>query len=348
MDILLLGFGAVGRAFCELLEERSSSLRKVLPKGEEIRVVGIGTRTRGCLYKSNGLPLSAVLDWESKTGKLFGLEGVSCPNDSESLVEQGDYDLLVECTTSSLYSSAPIARAIKKALDRGKAVVTCNSTMVYRHYFELKELAECKGGAFLFDSAVVAGTPIFSYVRHFLPAVKVSACYGVLNGTANYVLEMMEDGATLDEAVMEAVRKGFAEKDPLLDIEGTDSAIKASIIAQALMDAPFQALDDMIIEGIRNVTPDMLRKAKKEGGRVKLVANIRRGSSSVEISVKPEIIPSENPVSKLRGASKGVIITTDLAGEVYLASDGFGPRQMAYGLLRDSIEAGSQKMGPCN
>jgi len=344
MNILLLGFGAVGRAFCELLVERSSSLHEVLPRGEKIKVVGIGTRTRGCLYRDGGLPLRAVLDWEAKTGKLFGLNGVSCPKDSESLVEQGDYDLLVECTTSSLHSSAPIARVIQKAFDRGKAVVTCNSTMVYRHYSELKGLAESNGGAFFFDSAVVAGTPIFSYARRFLPAVKVNACYGVLNGTANYVLEMMEDGSTLDEAVMEAVRKGFAEKDPLLDIEGTDSAIKASIIAQALMDAPFQTLDDMLIEGIRNVTPDMFRKARKEGGRVKLVANIQRRPSSVEISVKPEIVPSENPVSKLRGASKGVIITTDFAGEVYLASDGFGPRQMAYGLLRDSIEAGMRKM----
>ena len=345
MNVLLLGFGSVGSAFCNLLKEQEFPLKELLPAGVEVKVVGIGTKTRGCLFSRDGLPLKQILDFESKTGKLIGMDSLyAYPYDSESLVSEGDYDLLVECTTSSMSSRGGVARLIKIALDRGKTVVTCNSAVVYNHYFELKELSEQKGASFIFDSAVIAGVPLFSFMKHCLPCAKVVSCYGVINGTSNYVLEMMEEGSTLDEAIMEAVRKGCAEKDPLLDIEGTDSAVKASIIAQVLMGASFHALEEISIEGIRNVTPEMFRKAKKEGARVKLVAKIQKVLGSVQISVRPEVVPSDNPVSRLRGASKGVIMATDIAGEVYLASDGFGPRQVGYGLLRDVLEYISGKI----
>ncbi|MFP4482520.1 MAG: homoserine dehydrogenase [Thermovirgaceae bacterium] len=343
MRILLLGFGNVGKAFCELFAERRPWLRSRF--GIEGEIVGIGTRTRGCLYDPSGLSLEDVLRYEASTGHLdSGMDRKSFRS-AKDLLELADYDMLVECTTTNIAQPKAAFEFMRTAIDRGAAVVTSNKGPLFLSYRQLEELARKRGVPFLFEATVLAGTPFFSFVRHCLQGTRILSCEGVVNGTCNYILDLMAQGSSFDEALLDARRKGYAEPEPFFDVEGTDSAVKAAIIAQVLMGAPPVSLEDVHVEGIRSVSGAMIRKARRSGGNVRLVARVEAAGKEARITVKPEVLPGSHPLSNVNGAANGVLFVTDALGDVFVAGGGTGPKQTAFALYRDVVEAAAD--GDC-
>lgn len=338
MRILLLGFGNVGRAFCELFADRRSWLQSKF--GIQAEIVGIGTRTRGCLYDPEGLPLEDVLRHEAATGRLEDGSESGSFHSAQDLLERSDYDLLVECTTTNIAQPKTAFQFMKTAMDRGAAVVTSNKGPLFLSYRELEELAQSRRVPFLFEATVLAGTPFFSFVRYCLQGVRIISCEGVVNGTCNYILDLMARGSSFDEALLDARRKGYAEPEPFFDVEGTDSAVKAAIIAQVLMGSPPVSLENVHVEGIRNVSGAMIRKARRSEGNVRLVARIKADEGGMQITVKPEVLPGTHPLSNVNGAANGMLFVTDTLGDVFVAGGGTGPKQTAYSLFRDVVEAG--------
>lgn len=346
LRILLLGFGNVGRAFCEIVEEKTPLLKERF--GVECRFVGIATRSRGCVTDPGGIDIGSLLKRESSTGRLCSVPPrgrQNAPSAAEMVLEM-DYDLLVVCTSTTIEIPEEPKTFIHGGLERGKDVITSNKGPLFLGYRDIHDLAAARGAHFLFEAAVMGGTPFFSFARHCLTGSEILSCEGVMNTTSNFILDLMVAGASFDDALLDARRKGYAEADPTFDIEGWDSAVKASIIAQVLMDAPPIPLESMNVQGINQVKTRLLLEAAHSGGAVRLLSRVDREKDGVAITVKPEVLSGSNPLSQVHGATNGVLFLTDTLGEIFVAGGGIGPRHTAYSMLRDLIEvAGSRKAG---
>lgn len=339
--ILLLGFGNVGRAFCELVQSKSGVLKDSY--GIECRFVGIATRTRGCVADPAGIDVQYLLEKESSTGRIdSGVHGAAVLSAAD-MVSGMDYDILLVCTSTTIKSPEVPTAYIKGALDRGIDVVTSNKGPLFLGFGELRDLAKKNKAHFMFEAAVMGGTPLFSFAGHCLKGSRILSCEGVMNTTSNYILDLMVNGSSFDDALLDARRKGFAEADPTYDIEGWDSAVKASIIAQALMGAPPVPLNSIEVQGITQVNIGDLLEASRSGGAVRLISRIESDGDSVSISVRPEVLPAANPLSRVHGATNGVLFLTDTLGEVFVAGGGIGPRHTAYSLLRDLMETAESR-----
>ena len=164
-------------------------------------------------------------------------------------VPDEDIDVLVE-----LIGGVETARElILKALNAGKHVVTANKAVIYEHGEELIEVAITNNVKILFESAVCAGTPIVKMLSNDLGANKISKVAGMLNGTTNFILSNMEEGANYENVLQEAQEKGYAEPDPSLDVNGTDAAHKIGILASLAFNSGLPA-STFHIEGIEDIT----------------------------------------------------------------------------------------------
>ena len=329
MRVLLLGFGKVGGAFCELLRQLD----------DEFTLVGVATRTHGCLFNQEGLSHESISRFRrarTSTGGSGDLSQARTWHTME-LIDSASFDVLVESTHSNLRTGEPAMTFLRAGLDKGAHVITSNKGPLLKAFDELNRVAARKGRAFLYESTVLAGTPLFSLVREGLPLGPIDGFEGALNGTTNYILDLMEKGSSFDEALRDAQRRGFTESDPLLDVEGWDSAAKGIVVARTLMGAGPVNLDELSFEGIRQVTSQMLEEGRRAGGRVRLISRILPGSEGPEIVVRPEILPVGHPLCSLAGVQCGAVILTRHLGEVTVMGPGTGPVHTAYGLVRDLL-----------
>jgi homoserine dehydrogenase len=333
--VVLPGFGNVGRNFCRLLEKRDS----LDALGRKILLVGVATRERGSLWSDDGIPLGKLLEAERQTRRVDALSLPGCKKGipAMDMIRDGNYDILAECTAGNLKAMEfePGFSHIKTALERRKPVVTTNKATVALKFGEIDTLSRAVEVPWHFDGTVVVGAPFLDYARTCLVDAEIRAFEGTLSSTCNYVLDSLTEGASLDQALMDAQRSGMAESDPRLDIEGWDTAAKLMIVAQALMDLPCPDLGSFPVKGIRGLTRAMLSEARQKGGKIRLVARVSRSSEGAELSVGPEVLPSTHPLSLLFGPTNGAVILTESLGEICLSGTGNSPRQAAFALLQD-------------
>lgn len=336
VNILLIGFGNVGRSLAVLFDSKRTMLKRDF--GIELSIVGVGTRSKGAVFKKEGFDIRELLRSDTFFGRFDSISGDSFDSTSvETLISETEYDIMVETTPYRLENGDPATSFIKTALERGKDVVTSNKGPLFYNFWEIMELARSHGARCLFEGTVMSGTPLFSFAHECLRGCKILGFEGILNGTSNYILGLMAKGAGFDDALFEAKRRGYAEQDASLDIEGWDSAVKASIIAQALMDAPFIPFSDMDISGIRLIKPKMFDEARRYGGSLKLVATIEMKKGCHAISVRPVVLPPNHPLHSLSGVTNGALFITDNIGEVCVTGAGAGASQTAYALFRDIV-----------
>ena len=217
----------------------------------------------------------------------------------------------------------------------GAHVVTANKGPAAFAYHELAAQADRAGRAFLFESAVMDGVPVFSLVADTLPAVRVRAFRGVVNTTCGYILAAMERGESFADALREMQAQGIAEADPSLDVDGWDAAAKAAVLANAWLDARITP-HDVIRAGIRNL--DRRRAARGGRGRPAAAARRRRAGATgdrVEVHARPVALPDDDPLAAVSGLENALYLTTDLLGEVGIVQRDGGLTQTAYGLLAD-------------
>ena len=189
-------------------------------------------------------------------------------------------DVLFEATSLNVKDGQPAVDHIRAALEHGAHAITANKGPIVHAYRELRDLAAKQGKRFLFESTVMDGVPIFSFFDQ-LPAIHLQGFHGILNSTTNVILSEMEQGLTFDEALKKAQTLGIAETDATHDIDGWDAAVKTAALITVLMDVPVR-LEDIAREGIRDLTPQALRNARRDGWPFKLVcrAQARRRRES--------------------------------------------------------------------
>lgn len=156
-----------------------------------------------------------------------------------SLVTSDARRVLVDATTPRY--SGPLAEAwigkLESTLAGGTSVVTCNKAPLALAWNRLVRAAD-RGGAVLAMSATVGGgTPVLAFLRRLHASHGIVRVEASLSGTLSFVLDRVAKGETLDAAVRQAQRAGFAEPDPTLDLDGTDAYAKAVILHNRLFPA---------------------------------------------------------------------------------------------------------------
>jgi homoserine dehydrogenase len=250
-------------------------------------------------------------------------------------------DVLFEATSLNVADGQPAVDHIRAALDHGAHAITANKGPIVYAHRELRDLAAARGKRFLFESTVMDGVPIFSLFDE-MPAIHLQGFHGILNSTTNVILGEMEQGLSFDEALKKAQALGVAETDATHDIDGWDAAVKTAALITVLMDVPIR-LDQIARDGIRDLTPQALRTAKRDGWAFKLVCRARRTGSGVEASVGPEKVQSTQPMARIDGTSSYVYFETDIFPGLAVTEENPGLYATAYGLLADFVRAAAAR-----
>ena len=211
---------------------------------------------------------------------------------------------------------------VKKALLKGKAVVTANKALLAYHRYELQELAG--DIPFEFEAAVAGGIPIINALRDGLSANHIKSIQGIMNGTCNYMLtRMINDGVSYDEILKEAQDLGYAEADPTFDVGGYDAAHKLLILGSIAYGIDIKP-EDILIEGIDNITKADIDFAKEFEYSIKLLGIAKKVGSEIQLRVHPVLIPDDKMIAKVDGVMNGISVVGDKVGETMFYGAGAG------------------------
>ena len=225
---------------------------------------------------------------------------------------------------------------VKRALESGKAVVTANKALLAYHRYELQELAG--NIPFEFEASVAGGIPIITALRDGLSANHIESMMGIMNGTCNYMMtEMTNNGVSYDAILKEAQDLGYAEADPSFDVGGYDAAHKLLILASIAYGLDAKP-EDILIEGIENVSSEDIAFAKEFGYAIKLLAIAKKDNNEVELRVHAALIKKEAMIAKIDGVMNGVSVVGDKVGETLYYGAGAGGDATASAVVANIID----------
>ena len=234
---------------------------------------------------------------------------------------------------------------VKKALQSGKAVVTANKALLAYHRYELQTIA--KDIAFEYEASVAGGIPIINALRDGLSANHIESIMGIMNGTCNYMMtEMTNNGVDYDAILKESQELGYAEADPTFDVGGFDAAHKLLILASIAYGIDAKP-EDILIEGIENVTSDDIAFAKEFGYAIKLLGIAKKQENEVELRVHACLISQDEMIAKIDGVMNGISVVGDKVGETLYYGPGAGGDATASAVVANIIDiARSGKSAP--
>ena len=243
-----------------------------------------------------------------------------------------DIDVMVE-----LIGGVEVARElILASIGKGIHVVTANKAVLYHHGDEIFTKAKEKNVHVLYESSVCAGTPIIKMLNEELAGNKISKISGMLNGTSNFILSQMEDGADFDPTLKFAQEKGYAEPDPSFDIEGMDAAHKIGILSSIAIGTSLPP-NDFYVEGIKDIDSTDFKYASKLGFSIKHLAVASLTENEVQLRAHPVLVSSDSYLAGLKGVRNGIEVETDLVGTLHVAGSGAGQESTASGLISDLV-----------
>jgi homoserine dehydrogenase len=334
--LVLTGLGNVGRSFLELLQSQADVLADRY--GLALVVTGAAD-TSGAAINPDGLDVGALLAAKRAGRGVASLEGGRAGMGAVELVRQAPGDVLLESTLTNLKDGQPGLDAIRAALGRGMHVVSANKGPIALAYGELAARSADPGGPQLRFSACVGGAlPSVNIGRRDMAGARIERVEAVLNGTTQLILRMMEgEGSSFADALAEAQRRGVAEADPTLDIDGWDAATKLTILANAVLGQPARVAD-VRRSGISQLRAEELRAARERGERIVLLCLAERAGDGYALSVEPTALPLAHPLGRMAGDEMGIVYHTDIAGRCAATSAERGPLPTAAAMLRDVID----------
>jgi len=308
VNIGILGVGTVGSSVAKILEENADIIEA--RAGKKIVV------KQGIVRDSS---------------KDRGLN-ITLSENPDDVLNDPEIDIVVELMGGV---ERPY-EVVKQALANGKAVVTANKALLAYHRYELQELAG--DIPFMYEASTAGGIPIIGALRNGLSANNIDSIKGIMNGTCNYMLtKMIDEGAQYDEILKEAQELGYAEADPTFDVGGFDASHKLLILASIAYGIDAKP-EDILIEGIENITQTDVAFAKEFGYAIKLLGIAKKVDSSVELRVHATMIPNESMIAKVDGVMNAVTVVGDYVGETMYYGAGAGGDATASAVISDIID----------
>ena len=307
LRIGLLGVGTVGAAVARAIATRGDVLARA---------------SRAALVVQR----AAVRDPAKERG--LSLERVT--TDPREVVRADDVDVVVEL----LGGEEPAFGLIKEAIERGKPVVTANKRVVAWHGPELHDLAARKGVELRYEAAVGGGIPLLAPLADDLAANRIVELRAIINGTTNYILTQMAQGASFQDALTTAQKLGYAEADPGDDVDAVDAADKLAILVRIAFGVSCTPRE-IFREGVRSLDPVDIAYGREMGYALKLLASARRADGGIEARVHPAFVSLDHPLARVDGARNAVHLIGDLCGPVMFSGLGAGGDATASAVLAD-------------
>ena len=275
--------------------------------------------------------LKRIADLDITTDRGVAVpEGVLTTDAAGVIAEQG-IDIIVE----TIGGTGIARKFVTDAINAGKCVVTANKKLLAEYGREIFDLAAAKGVDIYFGASVGGGIPIIRVLREGLAGNEINTIHGILTGTCNYILTRMEnEHLAFDEVLKAAQKLGYAEANPSLDIDGFDTAHKACILS-ALAYGFQPTLDQVQVEGIRNLSGEDVGYAAEFGYRIKLLACVARDGGEVEVGVHPTLIPFSHMLASVNDAFNAVMVNGDLSDSTMYYGRGAGRAPTASTVIGD-------------
>ena len=314
IKIGLVGFGTVGSGVAKLLLEDTD-------------VIEAKTSLR--------LELACVVDVDTVSARPVKLPAGVLTDDFDKLLNDDSIEIVVE-----LIGGTTIAKDIQlKLLAAGKHVVTANKALLAEYGDQLYKAAIENDRCIAFEGSCAGGIPIISAIRTGLAANRIQAIYGILNGTCNFILSSMSSkDEDFPKALDQAKQKGYAEADPTLDINGSDSAHKLAILASIAFGYEVK-LKDVYVEGIEHISIDDIRCGDEMGYVLKLLAIGQKDDNGrVSLRVHPSFIAKENSLARVDGPFNAISIFGHAVGQTTYYGRGAGMMPTASAVVADIID----------
>ena len=319
INVGLMGLGVVGTGVAAYILGKASSLAAATGRNVNLKKVLVRDITR-------------ARDIDLPSGLLT--------TNAEDILADAEIHIVVEV----IGGTDPVENHLKQALTAGKHIVTANKEVMAKSGPELLALARKNGANILFEASVGGGIPIVGCLMNELAANDIRSIRSIINGTTNYILTRMANERTsFDQALSEAQGLGYAEADPINDIEGIDAAYKLTILASLAYRQPFQSAD-VYCEGISRLEPQDFRYAQELGYAIKSLAIANLDDGAVQLRVYPALVPSEHMLAKVDGVYNAVEVDGSLCGQVLFHGMGAGSEPTTSAVVGDLIEV-VRKMG---
>ncbi|MED1567763.1 homoserine dehydrogenase [Bacillus paramycoides] len=332
IQVVLSGYGTVGREFIKLLNEKHLYINETY--GIDLVVSGVIGRNIA-IHNEEGLSINDLL--------LYGGGTVAIEKYIEHYPEnRGTINIngtvLVESTATNLKNGNPGKQYMEQAIENQMDVVAISKGALVTAWSELNEEARISGSRIRYSGATAAALPTLDIGQLSLAGCHIEKIEGILNGTTNYILtKMYEEDKTFEEALHEAQIKGIAETNPLLDISGMDSACKLLLLTNSLMGTEY-SLKDIHIEGIEDIKKEQIQNVKEQNKSIKLIASAYKDDDGkINVKVQPCDIEKEHPLANINGTEKGITFFTDTMGQVTTIGGASNPRGAAAAALKDVI-----------
>ncbi len=314
----------------------------------KVGIIGVGTvgtsvaniliDNKNIITARAGKEIVPTIGVVSNLGKKRDVS-IKLTTNADEILEDDSIDIVVELMGGI---DKPY-EIVKKALLKGKAVVTANKALLAYHRYELQELAG--DIPFEFEAAVAGGIPIINALRDGLSANHIKSIQGIMNGTCNYMLtRMINDGVNYDEILKEAQELGYAEADPTFDVGGYDAAHKLLILGSIAYGIDVKP-EEILIEGIENITKADIEFAKEFEYSIKLLGIAKKVGNEIELRVHPVLIPEDKMIAKVDGVMNGISVVGDKVGETMYYGAGAGGNATASAVVANIIDIARKGKG---
>ena len=312
MKIAVLGHGTVGSGVCEILWNKNSEVSSAAGKPVE---------------------LGYVLDIKELENVPYSEKYTK---DFSAILSDPEVGTVAEC----IGGLEPAYSYIKSALENGKNAVTSNKELVAEKGAELLSIARAHNVNFLFEASVGGGIPLIRPLYSAMNAAGITEIAGILNGTTNYILtKMFRFGADYSEALSDAQKLGYAERDPSADVLGWDSCRKIAILSSLVWGKTLKP-SEIPTEGIDKISADDVKTAEQCGFSIKLLARAKQLSDGkIFAKVSPALVKNDSPLATVNDVFNAVLIKAETTGEVLFYGKGAGKMPTASSVIADIIEA---------
>lgn len=317
----IAGLGTVGASLVRVLNDKAELL--ISQCGRPINVTGVSARDKSL---DRGIDIS----------------GFNWFDNAEELAVSNEIDVYVELIGGD---EGPARASVLAALKAGKHVVTANKALLAKHGLELARAAEASGVVLNFEAAVAGGIPIIKTMRESISGNNTNRLYGIMNGTANYILTRMErDEISFEECLADAQFLGYAEADPTFDIEGNDTAHKLAILTSIAFGTEVAA-DKIYMEGISNISLGDIQAARELGYRIKLLGVAHKTDTGIEQRVHPTMVPLSSVIAQIDGVTNAVAVEADIVGSLLMSGPGAGGNATASAVMGDLADIAKSRPG---
>ena len=308
--VAILGLGVVGGGTLEILLEKKKQIADEY--GVDLTVV-------------------AVLDKFKDKVLKYGLDTSICADSIDDICDNPDVDIVVEC----MGGLEPARTFLIKALEAGKSIVTSNKEMFAKSWVELEQAAAKTGAGLYYEATTGGGMPIIRVMTQAMQANSIMEIKAIINGTTNYILsKMTQEGADYAEVLKDAQALGYAEANPVADVEGYDSSYKLSILSSLAFNKrlPVELISR---EGITNITKTDIAVARELGFVIKLLAIAKRRGEKIEARVTPVFLSKDHPLANVNDSFNAVFLVGDNVGDIMLYGRGAGALPTGSAIVSD-------------